>query len=320
MVKFYAKFMKEKMFIMITFYENLKSETIEAIEEFKREKAKKVVYTSFDGDDMHHMSQICKSVIEDDKIPLNPGMALGYYISTEVLGNKVNVMKDCLTLTLFSDELWVCGDMNTYLPEGIIAEIFIWNEIKNKRATFIPELYENKKIALDEIELGKWLETNIPNEAKKELELNLLKDYKAESHRTVYIGANFRNFKHVDWARIFAYKNGVCPISPQNILNYYLYTVCGDEKTYLKDRLTLLSKVDEYWLFIDSTNMKEELEKMDQFTLAELYMLNTVYKDKKIKIVDWGKIGVPKYNKNSVWALTSKEQKEIFGQVLPVFD
>ena len=87
---------------------------------------------------------------------------------------------------------------------------------------------------------------------------------------------------------------------------------------YLKDRLTLLAKADMYWLCIDSTNLAAELNRLDQNTLAELYMLNTVYTDKDVKIVDWGDIKVPKYDKSKKWALTDKEQEEILGSNWPL--
>lgn len=73
-----------------------------------------------------------------------------------------------------------------------------------------------------------------------------------------------------------------------------------------------------YWLCIDSTNLEAELNKLDQNTLAELYMLNTVYTDKAVKIVDWGDIKVSKYDKSKMWALTSKEQEEILGNNWPI--
>lgn len=53
-------------------------------------------------------------------------------------------------------------------------------------------------------------------------------------------------------------------------------------------------------------------------SLAELYMLNTAYTDKPVKIVDWGKIKVPKYDKSKMWALTKKEQDEILGSNWPI--
>lgn len=69
---------------------------------------------------------------------------------------------------------------------------------------------------------------------------------------------------------------------------------------------------------IDSTNLESELNKLDQNTLAELYMLNNVYTDKVVKIVDWGDIKVPKYDKSKMRALTSKEQEEILGNDWPI--
>ena len=83
-------------------YNKLSDDTKRAIEEFRQEPLRKVVYTSFDGDDMHHMLKICDRVLKEGKIALNPEMALGYYISTETLGGKkIEVMTDCLTLNVF---------------------------------------------------------------------------------------------------------------------------------------------------------------------------------------------------------------------------
>lgn len=47
-------------------------------------------------------------------------------------------------------------------------------------------------------------------------------------------------------------------------------------------------------------------------------MLNTFYTDKPVKIVDWGEIKVPKYDKSRKWALTNKEQEEILGNNWPI--
>lgn len=52
--------------------------------------------------------------------------------------------------------------------------------------------------------------------------------------------------------------------------------------------------------------------------MEELYILNTIYTDKAVKIIDWGDINVPKYDKSKMWALTSKEQKEILGSNWPI--
>lgn len=301
-------------------YDMLTPETRHIIEEFKEEALRKIVYTSFDWDDMHHMLAICEQVLENQMIALNPEMALGYYISTETLwGQKINVMTDCLTLTIFSDKLWVYGRTDTLLSEGIMAEIFLWSQIKNKRALFIPNIYGNEKVEMNYLEVKEWLQQMTDEKFRNDIFTNLLNPYKAKKHETVYIGANFANYKHIDWARVQAYREGLCPISPQNILSYFLYHKLGDnEGQYLKDRLTLLSKCDIYWLCIDATNLLSELSKLDQFTLAELYMLNTVYSSKKVKVVDWGEIKVPKYDKTRMWALTRREQDEILGSDWPI--
>ena len=301
-------------------YEMLTPETKKIIQEFKEEPLRKIVYTSFDGDDMHHMLAICKKVLQYNMIALNPEMALGYYISTETLGgNKINVMTDCFTLTIFSDKLWVYGKTDTLLSEGIMAEIFLWSQIKNKKATFVPDIYGQELIEMNYLELKEWLNRMTDENFRNDIFNNLLNSYKAHTHHTVYIGANFVNYKHIDWARVQAYREKLCPISPQNILSYYLYHSFNDNGAmYLKDRLTLLAKSDMYWLCIDSTNLETELNRLDQNTLAELYMLNTFYMDKNVRIVDWGEIKVPKYNKTKKWALTNKEQEEILGNNWPI--
>lgn len=74
-------------------------------------------------------------------------MTLGYYISTETLvERKIDVMTNCLTLTIFSDKLWIYGKTDTILSEGIMAEIFLWSQIKDKKATFIPNIYRQEKL------------------------------------------------------------------------------------------------------------------------------------------------------------------------------
>ena len=300
---------KDKIYGMLT------PATKRIIQEFREEPLRKVVYTSFDGDDMHHMLAICDQVLKHDMIALNPEMALGYYISTETLGGKkINVMTDCLTLTIFSDRLWVYGKTDTLLSEGIMAEIFLWSQIKNKKATFIPNIYGQEMAEMNYLEVKEWLNKMTDEKFRNDIFNNLLIPYKMKTHQTVYIGANF-----VNWARVQAYKERLCPISSQNILSYFLYHSFEDNGArYLKDRLTLLAKSDIYWLCIDSTNLEAELNRLDQNTLAELYMLNTVYTDKAVKIVNWGDIKVPKYDKTKMWALTSKEQEEILGSNWPI--
>ena len=211
------------------------------------------------------------------------------------------------------------GDCNPHQANSLSTEELIKNCAK--LINYKKKYKENIQIKL----LPNWFDfiySDIIDDDEKfrnDIFNSLLTPYKMKTHQTVYIGANFVNYKHIDWARVQAYKERLCPISPQNILSYFLYHSFDDNGTrYLKDRLTLLAKSDTYWLCIDSTNLETELNKLDQNTLAELYMLNNVYVDKAVKIVDWGDIKVPKYDKSKMWALTSKEQEEILGKNWPI--
>ena len=145
--------------------------------------------------------------------------------------------------------------------------------------------------------------------AKYELENNLLKPYLNENHESAYIIANMTNFKHIDWARIYCYKNGLCPISPQNILPLHLYK--DNMKDYLLSRLELLSRADKILLFIDKNNFEDELSKLDDYSTSEIYYARNYLKDKNIEIIGWDEALVPKYDPNSKWALTTNEDIEI---------
>lgn len=101
-----------------------------------------LVYTSFDGDDMIYIDCMRSFVMQCKLLPINPEHALGYYVSTSTHGNsKREVMKDCLSLMLFSDEMWIFSRDNELridcLSEGVIAELLAWINNKSKKARFI---------------------------------------------------------------------------------------------------------------------------------------------------------------------------------------
>lgn len=74
---------------------------------------------------------------------------------------------------------------------------------------------------------------------------------------------------------------------------YFLYF---DKLTeYKKFCLELLRRRDQIYLFIDTRNIYNEIEKLDHFSLIELYYALKYSKDKKIIIVGWEEAGVPKY-------------------------
>lgn len=280
------------------------------IEEFIREPKKNIVYTSFNGDYINYIYNICNYEIRRGNIPLNPELGLGYYVSTISLGGvKQRVMEDCLTLEMLSNKMSVYRDESNDFAEGIKAEIILWYKIKNVDIDIIGNLNNPTKLFLE----SNWDKVNIDNyitklsvNEKSELYNNLLSKYTSEKHQTAYIIANFKNYKHIDWSRCFCYKNNICPISPQNILPYFLYS--DKLEIYKKSRLELLRRSDMVYLFIDKKNFNNEINDLDEYSLMELYYLLNYDINKKIIVVGWDEAEVPKYVMRKNWALTKKEQ------------
>ena len=272
-----------------------------------------IIYTSFDGDDMHYISDICNYEISRGNIPLNPECALGYYVSTVSLcEEKQKVMFDCLTLEMLSNKLSVYKKNSRELSEGILAEMILWDINKENGIEFVGSVDNlNSDLSVETLSKKELNEYLLQKDSilRHELNHNLLNNYLNSTHETVYIMANFENFKHIDWARNYCYKNGKCPISPQNILPYFLYS--NKHKEYLESRLELLKRVDKIYLFIDKNNFNEEMQKLDKYTLAEIYFINKYLKNKKIEVIGWDEALVPKYNPNKKWSLTTKEDLEV---------
>ena len=282
----------------------------EIVSKFLKQPSQDIVYTSFDGDDMNYLSNICRSVIEDGKIPLNPEAALGYYVSTTTLnGSKIEVMKDCLTLALFANCFYVYKKESRELSEGIIAEMILWEQCKEKGVTIVSDVTNLKEKKNCELSYYGLIKENEKKDflLKYELEENLLKDHKTGSHTTSYIVANFANYKHLDWARAYCYHNNTCPISPQNILPYHLYEDKMD--VYINSRLELIKKTDEVLLFIDRYNLDDELQNLDEYTKIELQFLKEI--NKPFSIIGWDEALVPKYNQDKKWALTTTEDLNV---------
>lgn len=281
----------------------------EIVDEYEKSGTKKnVIYTSFDGDDMHYLYNICDYEINRGNIPLNPETSLGYYVSTISLGGKkIDVMKDCLTLEMLADKMSVYAKENRQLSEGILAEMLLWDIKKEKGLDIIEgvtHLSKSELHNLDNKQLKNYL-SKIDPMIKFELFNNLLTSYNEESHKSAYIIANMENFKHIDWARNYCYTHNICPISPQNILPLHFYE--GKEQEYLKSRLELLQRADRILLFIDTNNLTEDLSRLDSYSLSEIYYVNRYLKDKDIELVGWDEALVPKYNQNNKWSLTTNE-------------
>lgn len=283
------------------------------VDDFSNKQSKKnVVYTSFDGDDMHYLYNICDYEIKRGNIPLNPETSLGYYVSTVSLGGKkMDVMKDCLTLEMLSDKMSVYSKEGRPLSEGILAEMLLWNTKKGKGIDVISgvtHLSTSELRNLNSQQLEEYL-ANIDPIVKFELFNNLLISYNEELHQSAYIIANMENFKHIDWARSYCYVHNICPVSPQNILPFHFYE--GQEKAYLEARLELLKRTDRILLFIDKNNLSEDLSRLDPYSMAEIYYVNNYLKNKTIEFVGWDEALVPKYNQNAKWSLTTNEDIKI---------
>ena len=272
------------------------------------EPRKNIIYTSFDGDDMHYLYNICNYEISRGNIPLNPETSLGYYVSTVSLGGKkIDVMKDCLTLEMLADKMSVYAKDGRPLSEGIVAEMLLWDLKKEKELDVIIGVDHLSDSILNKINnknLKDYL-SRIDPIVRFELFNNLLISYNEEPHQSAYIIANMANFKHIDWARGYCYTNNICPVSPQNILPLHFYE--NKEKEYLESRLELLRKTDRILLFIDRNNLSDDLSRLDPYSLAEIYYVNKYLKDKTIELIGWDEALVPKYNQNCKWSLTTNE-------------
>ena len=55
--------------------------------------------------------------------------------------NELQVVKVYLIFIVY-------GKIDTLLSEGIMAEIFLWSQIKNKKATFIPNIYGTQMVEI----------------------------------------------------------------------------------------------------------------------------------------------------------------------------
>ncbi len=300
---------RERKYPLSAISVNVEEDYRNMVDEFANKPSKKnVIYTSFDGDDMHYLHNICDYEIKRGNIPLNPETSLGYYVSTVSLGGKkIDVMKDCLTLEMLSDKMSVYSKEGRNLSEGILAEMLLWDAKKGKGLDIIKgitHLSTSELQNLNSQQLKEYLAKMDPM-VRFELFTNLLTSYNEEPLQSAYIIANMENFKHIDWAKSYCYTHNICPVSPQNILPLHFYE--EKEKEYLESRLELLRRTDRVLLFIDRNNLPEDLGRLDPYSLAEIYYVNNYLKDKTIELVGWDEALVPKYNQNSKWSLTTNE-------------
>lgn len=292
----------------------------------KNDSPKKLVYTSFDGDYMNFLTNMLKFTKNNGYLPVNPESTLGYYVSTITHGgSKVPVMKDCIKTELMCDEMWIFNPTSSHIPEGVLAEMIVWFQNKNTGVKVIP-FFDSHKIVVDpcsRIETINYTEmsrndilkyiNSCSSDNVKQIKEKLLGSKKLPS--SVYVVANFYNYKHIDWARAYCYSNGLCPVSPQNILPYTLYLDVSNAfvDSYMEDRLELVDRCEKMLWFTNMNNIDFEINSLDPFSCTELYYYLSKHDDSLLSIVDWKDAGVPKYVNPQKWALTTAEQNEVLG-------
>lgn len=234
-------------------------------------------------------------------------------------------MKDCLCAELLCDEMWVFNPVNGHMPEGVVSEIMAWENYKGTSIRKIPFFNDYRvevEISRSARALDRYimtpLEISCYLKSRNQDDIEDIRNKLFGPESTIpspsYVVVNFYNYKHIDWARSYCYRQSVCPVSPQSIIPYFLYTRDnkGDfELSYMIDRLTLMDKCRELLWFTNTKNLDNELKILDVFSCTELLYWYMAHGPESIKIVDWSVAGVPKYQDNNNWALTRTELQEV---------
>lgn len=290
------------------------------IDSFKPQN--KLVYTSFDGDYMNYLHHMQEYSMMREFTPINPEAALGYYVSTvSHHGKKVPVMMDCIKTELLCDYLWIFNPHSGHISEGVLAELMIWINEKKTDVSIIDFFSEhiNQIDTYGSFHVKTLNHDDILSLLKKrtedeiwEINEKLLIPYQKLKLENAYIISNFKNYKHIDWARNFCYLRHLAPVCSQTLLPYYLYNnpKYGNRK-YIIDRLNILRRSDNILLFLNKNKLEDELQNLDEFSLCEIYYIIKYMPNKSFNIVGWDEALVPKYSNKKEWALTSIESTEV---------
>lgn len=293
---------------------------LEAMESFV--PSANLVYTSFDGDFMSYLHDMLEYTIKEGYVPVNPEAALGYYVSTTSHSDeKVLVMMDCIKTELICDYMWIFNPKSGHMPEGVLAELMAWRNIKRSNVTaidFFPEEIKHidisskfNTIELDIYEIENYIQSRDSVEIE-EINNKLLIPFEKEAIKNAYIIANFSNYKHIDWARNYCYLRNISPVCAHTLLPYHLYAKPGlGNIRYLIDRLSLMSRTDNMFFFTNRKNIDDELKRLDVFSLCELYYALKYKSGENVNLIGWDEARVPKYINQRQWALTSVEAEEV---------
>lgn len=272
---------------------------------------RKIVYTSFDGDDMVHIENIRELAIKNGYIPVNPEQALGYYLSTRCHGDmKFEVMKDCLSLARMSNEFWVFinNDNEDYslalLSEGVVIEILFWIKIggssikifsipKMTNAFYNRSIYNGVVKHISETDLAAILSKEFFNEISE-----YLADVLPLLRPVVFIDIQNDDFKYVDWARAYSFELALVPLVQQLTLPEMVYSRYGLENRHLEDIRIVQRSVSKIWAIFKSKKNQADLVSKYGHILS------------KVDFIPIQKLGIPKYTNPANWSITTKEYEE----------
>lgn len=97
---------------------------------------KRLVYCAHSGETMKYSEYIFKFVYDKGYLPLDPFLAIPYYMGTWICarGDKKQCIEDTVALMLHCDELWIFGENEEDFSQkgGVKKEVEDWKKLKGK--------------------------------------------------------------------------------------------------------------------------------------------------------------------------------------------
>jgi len=326
-----------------SFKDSLPKSVITYLDKIHAKEKPRLVYTSFDGDYIGYIDQMVYDAVKRDYVPINPECALGYYLSTVCFNNsKVDIMMACISLVLICDEFWLYIDDREGtdgkesmhdLPEGVVAEMVAWNKFGYQSTPI--------KVMAKYINIAKGITTVRRDKVKsirditpvhsqidtatflgeidvhfmEDIENRLVSQIESCRMRCRYVSFDFRDEKHVDWARKYCYDRSSVALVANTLINPFIVDVASEENyydRYLAMRTAILQKCGEVVLFFRPHDLQSGTASLTIDVVSDLYycLKNGI----KFEILSWKDACVPKFCDKG-WAITKKERKEVFGDI-----
>lgn len=292
----------------------------------------RATYTSFDGDHLADVGRMCCGATLLDFVPLNPEAALGYYVSTVSLGNqKPAVMRACLAVEFKADEFWIITDGDDEalknLPEGVIAEYFIWRELRPDTPVrhfpwlgdswlgLLSQKASGRAVTLDDALMSDddhdTILASTDDRFRRNLDDSLLSQARSEPFMPVaYLSTAQIDDKHIDWGRRTAYLHGRVPFSPSTLIPKLVQDFTGlTSQERRSQRNALISRADEFWILAkpsEAASLTLPLE-----IRHDVNMARSLPQAAEVRLISWQDTGVPKYDPTAPWSLTEEEQQSL---------